>query len=346
MMEEVTQEFKNEKHSWTTRKRNKEREYKEGGSRDLLLKWRFTEKDLVALHEEGIKVKHGRWSRREKNRLTKNLKKYLKKHNLENVAHLIFAENGKREGNAKEQTIHTNFYRNLAKGIDRPLFHVYKKVRRMFNENKQGRWSDSETEELLRLHQIYGNKWSKIGTTLGRNAMSVIFRFIATERIAVGHWSKEEIDRLHGAVRAVTGTKFSTQIFGEIDWNEVSTYVMSRDAIQCRRKWIGEACFQTLDDKENIKWNNEDDVRLIERLYSSGEIDENFIDWTEMTKQLPKAPCTSWLRSHWSVLKKIVPNFMDCDFDEIVDYLYHHHRPSLIKDGRKVGKNSWSLVAI
>lgn len=64
--------------------------------------------------------------------------------------------------------------------------------------------------------------------------------------LLVGRWSKEEIDRLHGAVRAVTGTEFDTQIFGEIDWNEVSTYVMSRDAIQCRRKWLVFACWDFL----------------------------------------------------------------------------------------------------
>ncbi|CAB4021152.1 Hypothetical predicted protein [Paramuricea clavata] len=50
-----------------------------------------------------------------------------------------------------------------------------------------------------------------------------------------------------------------------------------------------------------------------------------------MTKDLPKTPSVTWLRSKWTTLKKAVPNYTECDFEEILDYLYNTHRPFLKK---------------
>ena len=52
-----------------------------------------------------------------------------------------------------------------------------------------------------------------------------------------GYWSEEEIERLDAAVRASTGTEFGSQIYGDINWVEVSTFVMTRTSDQCRKKW-------------------------------------------------------------------------------------------------------------
>lgn len=48
-----------------------------------------------------------------------------------------------------------DFYRSVAKGIERPLFSVYRRVIRMYDEkNYQGKYS---TEELAQLQELVNN---------------------------------------------------------------------------------------------------------------------------------------------------------------------------------------------
>ncbi|CAB4043882.1 cyclin-D-binding Myb-like transcription factor 1 [Paramuricea clavata] len=145
--------------------------------------------------------------------------------------------------------------------------------------------------------------------------MSVLHKFLELQGTNEGCWSEEEIGRLDASVRASTGTEFGSQIYGDINWIEVADFVMTRTSYQCRAKWLKDVCWKTANGEKNIKWNSEDDVKLIERLYVANETDENDINWVQMTKDLPKTPSVTWLRSKWTTLKKAVPNYTECDFE-------------------------------
>ncbi|CAB4043393.1 cyclin-D-binding Myb-like transcription factor 1, partial [Paramuricea clavata] len=135
------------------------------------------------------------------------------------------------------QSMETNFYRSLGKGIHRPLFNIYRRVIRVYNpENYVGRWSESETQDLLRFHGLFGDQWTKIGSCLGRSGMSVLHKFLELQGTNEGCWSVEEIERLDASVRASTGTEFGSQIYGDINWIEVADFVMTRTSYQCRAK--------------------------------------------------------------------------------------------------------------
>ena len=299
----------------------------------LHARWKFTRKELDELKSKGVKIRMGNWSKREIDTLEKNMKEYLKVNNITDPAPLILAESGKRGKGVKSHSIETDFYRFLGKGIHRPLFNIYRRVLRMYNpENNLGRWSENDEQELLRFHAQFGDQWTKIGSFLGRSGMSVHHKFLELQQANKGHWSEDEMERLDAAVRASTGTEFGTQIYGDISWVEVAGFVSTRSADQCRRKWIHDVCWKTTSGEKHVKWDTDDDVKLIESLYLLNETDENDINWVLMTKNLPNAPSVTWLRSKWSALKKAVPSYTECDFEEILDYLYNTYRQFLMNE--------------
>ena len=61
-----------------------------------------------------------------------------------------------------------------AKGITRPLFAIYRKTLRLYdNKNYIGKYSEEEVVKLEELHAKYGHDWATIGNYLGRSAASV-----------------------------------------------------------------------------------------------------------------------------------------------------------------------------
>jgi hypothetical protein len=67
-----------------------------------------------------------------------------------------------------------DFYRTVAKGLDRPLFSVYRRVIRMYDrKNHLGKYSPDEIKTLKELRTKHGSDWATIGAFLGRSASSV-----------------------------------------------------------------------------------------------------------------------------------------------------------------------------
>ena len=63
---------------------------------------------------------------------------------------------------------------NKAKGLNRPLSSVYRKVVRMYDtRNYMGRYTKEEERRLLQLHRRHGASWIEIGEAMGRSAASV-----------------------------------------------------------------------------------------------------------------------------------------------------------------------------
>ena len=67
-----------------------------------------------------------------------------------------------------------DFYRCISRGLQRPLFSVYRRVIRMYDaKNHIGKYTDDEVERLKELREEFGSDWAKIGAAMGRSAASV-----------------------------------------------------------------------------------------------------------------------------------------------------------------------------
>ena len=61
-----------------------------------------------------------------------------------------------------------------AKGIQRPLFAIYRRVLRTYETgNYNGKYTPEEVVKLKELKRKHGNDWTAIGLALGRSASSV-----------------------------------------------------------------------------------------------------------------------------------------------------------------------------
>jgi len=218
---------------------------------DLNKAWFTTSKDKEALLDKGVVWKQGAWSQEEVSTLTENIKDYCLARGIEDPAHVIF-NMSKEERN--------DFYPTIAKGLQRPLFAVYRRVKRDYDvNNHKGVYTASEVEILKNLLSKHGPDWKLIGEKLGRSAQSVKDRSRQFKDIDLktnnGKWTGEEEKRLVMAVHEVgkpssnslqnaqstsvneTQVKTENVVVTAGKWREVASLVRTRNEKQCRKKW-------------------------------------------------------------------------------------------------------------
>lgn len=286
--------------------------------------------------KQKFKIKQGRWTKQEEKILKENMEQYLIDNNLEEPSKLIFAhlhESESEEGKKwKEFARTTDFYRKLAKGLNRSIFFVYRKVLRYYDQdNYLGLFSESEDRELERLVTIHGKKWEKIGRIMGRSGLAVVHRYNWNTG-SRGKWKASEVDLLREAVRKVTHTAEGEEVFTNINWNSVASIVKTRNCTQCRKKWLLEICWKECTSAAFKKWGAEEDLKLIDKIYESSVTEECDIDWYQLQKDFEMARSPEWLHLKFKVILKNYCNSIDLentDFEDVIDYLYNVKREEI-----------------
>ncbi|CAJ0944244.1 unnamed protein product [Ranitomeya imitator] len=102
--------------------------------------WFTSKEDKDSLTNKGHRWKQGMWSKEEISLLMSNIERYLKAHGIKDATEIIF-EMSKDE--------RKDFYRTIAWGLNRPLFAVYRRVLRMYDDrNHVGKYTHAEIERL------------------------------------------------------------------------------------------------------------------------------------------------------------------------------------------------------
>ncbi|XP_037092201.1 cyclin-D-binding Myb-like transcription factor 1 isoform X2 [Pollicipes pollicipes] len=259
---------------------------------------------------DGRQMKTGMWSREEVDTLSANMEQFCRDRGINNPEDIIFRC-------SKDER--KNFYRTVARGINRPLFSIYRRILRMYDhKNHVGRYTDDEVEQLRNLRAIHGNKWQTIGALMGRSAASVKDRVrVLRDNCNQGKWLKEEEERLEQAVYDLTQTLPGQQVTSGINWAAVAQKVITRSEKQCRSKWLNNLSWKTTGGEE---WTREDDKHLIDVLSDSGLAEEGDIDWSSLTETWPRNSVRSpqWLRGRWWTLKQQLKNHHRMSFREVL----------------------------
>ncbi|XP_078677702.1 cyclin-D-binding Myb-like transcription factor 1 isoform X3 [Branchiostoma floridae x Branchiostoma belcheri] len=275
--------------------------------------WFTTKEDKTSLHGKGHSWKQGMWSKEEVEVLKANIEQYCKDHNIEDAAEVVF-EMSKDE--------RKDFYRTIAKGLNRPLFAIYRRVLRMYdNRNHVGKYTPEEIERLKELRQKHGSNWAAIGVALGRSASSVKDRCrLMRDSCNSGKWSNEEETRLQDAVHEVTNTIHGQPVTSGISWAEVAHRVGTRSEKQCRSKWLNYLNWKQAGGDE---WTKEDDMNLIHKVEHLDTKDDTDIDWVKMaqgwSRMIVRSP--QWLRSKWWSLKRQIADHQNMDLPTLVQCL-------------------------
>ncbi|XP_072257850.1 cyclin-D-binding Myb-like transcription factor 1 [Pyxicephalus adspersus] len=284
--------------------------------------WFTSKEDKDSLTNKGHRWKQGMWSKEEIAILMSNIDRYLKSHGIKDAAEIIF-EMSKDE--------RKDFYRTIAWGLNRPLFAVYRRVLRMYDDrNHVGKYTHAEVEKLRELRLKHGNDWATIGAALGRSASSVKDRCrLMKETCKTGKWTDEEERRLTDVVHELTGTEAGDIVTQGVSWASVAERVGTRSEKQCRSKWLN---YLNWKQSGGTQWTKVDEVNLIMRIAELGVLDENDINWDLLAEGWSSVRSPQWLRSKWWTVKRQIANHKDVTF------------PVLIKGLRQLHENQTTLM--
>ncbi|KAM3925168.1 cyclin-D-binding Myb-like transcription factor 1 [Leptodactylus fuscus] len=284
--------------------------------------WFTSKEDKDSLTNKGHRWKQGMWSKEEISILMNNIERYLKAHGIKDATEIIF-EMSKDE--------RKDFYRTIAWGLNRPLFAVYRRVLRMYDDrNHVGKYTHAEIERLRELRVKHGNDWATIGAALGRSASSVKDRCrLMKETCKTGKWTDEEERRLTDVVHELTGTETGDIVTQGVSWASVAERVGTRSEKQCRSKWLN---YLNWKQSGGTQWTKEDEINLILRVAELGVLDENDINWDVLAEGWSSVRSPQWLRSKWWTVKRQIANHKDVSF------------PVLIKGLRQLHENQTTLL--
>jgi len=285
----------------------------ERNSNLLLQSWTPTVEDKLQLKLQGQSWKQGVWNKEEIEKLKQNILEYCEDRNIKDPSCIIFTS-GKDE--------RKDFYKTIAKDINRPLFSVYRRVVRMYDpKNHIGKYSSNELKKLQDLREQYGNDWQKIGQALGRSAASIKDRCRhLKEDCNTGPWSSVEEDCLCEAVFALSHSLPEENPVNGIPWIQVAQQVLTRSERQCRKKWLS---FFNTKRVSAAEWDKEDDVYLINRLSNIEADDDSNINWADLAHSWPRPSIRShqWLRVKWKKLKSSVDDHLSLNLKDICNHL-------------------------
>ncbi|KAJ8302226.1 hypothetical protein KUTeg_021213 [Tegillarca granosa] len=284
-------------------------------SNDVSQSWFTTKDDKMALQSKGASWKQGQWTKDEIEILMTNINNYCKEHNINDPTEIIF-EMSKDE--------RKDFYRTVAKGLQRPLFSVYRRVTRMYDQkNHMGKYSPEEMAKLRELQMKFGNDWASIGASLGRSASSVKDKCrLMRDTCNSGKWLPEEERRLAEAVYEFAGIKPGQNVTSGLSWANVAERVVTRSEKQCRTKWLN---YLNWKQKGGTDWTREDDINLVLKIAAFNVSDDSEIDWNNLSKNWPSVRSPQWLRGKWWSLKRHVPDYQILPFNDLIEYLKTVH---------------------
>uniref|UniRef100_A0A672HWF8 Cyclin-D-binding Myb-like transcription factor 1 n=1 Tax=Salarias fasciatus TaxID=181472 RepID=A0A672HWF8_SALFA len=285
--------------------------------------WFTTKEDKDTLANKGHKWKQGMWSKEEIDILMSNIDRYVKERGIDDPAEIIF-EMSKEE--------RKDFYRSVALGLNRPLFAVYRRVLRMYdNRNHVGKYTPEEIQKLRGLREKHGNDWATIGAALGRSASSVKDRCrLMKDTCNTGKWSEDEERRLAEVVYEMAGVTPGSAVTGGVSWATVAERVRTRSEKQCRSKWLN---YLNWKHSGGTEWTKEDELSLVRRIWELEVEDENEIKWEELAGGWSSVRSPQWLRSKWWTIKRQVANHKDIPFNGTHTHTHTHTHTVESKQG-------------
>lgn len=270
--------------------------------------WFTTKEDKDTLANKGHRWKQGMWSKEEIDILINNIDQYMKRRGIQDPAEIIFEM-------SKEDR--KDFYRSVALGLNRPLFAVYRRVLRMYDDrNHVGKYTPEEIEKLKALREKHGNDWATIGAALGRSASSVKDRCrLMKDTCNTGKWSEEEEGRLAEVVYEMAGVSPGSPVTAGVSWATVADRVRTRSEKQCRSKWLN---YLNWKHSGGAEWTKEDDLHLLRRISMVKVEDENEINWEDLAWGWSSVRSPQWLRSKWWSIKRQVANHKEIPFSVLL----------------------------
>lgn len=317
--------------------------------------------------KQGIPIRYGRFTAEENELIRQNMQHYLEVTGIDAADKVTHTHRYPEEAKAiteLKRRYTLSYY--IAAGIPRPYKLVMSRAQKMFDlQNYKGRYTQEETEQLIRQHATCGNNWNQISDRIGRSRLSVALKFSQLQNpVNQGPWSKEEKKKLMQAVEHLVVQSRSPeelqsmastivqnlredipflvreQLYKGISWAEVSAKVGTRNWMQCRLKWNGILTKKMTRGAKVFRGPSalQAKIRIIQRLYESRVEDSSDLNWEELAECIGDVP-PAYVQARFYRLKaRNVPSWHTKTFPEIVDHLYEETLPKLQRMLEKIKK--------
>lgn len=289
--------------------------------------------------ETGLTIDTGKYTAEEDFILLKNIHEIAKYYNIV-YPHMIVGHCGEQDPalqkEVKDLVRKEQLIRLLGRGLPRRTIHsAYMRARLLLDPLSAPKKLVLTLEQKERLQQMYnqlGPKWTVMAQKMGLPAEQLrsAFRYVKEkETFATGKWEKSEDELLRQAVQRQTGG--STAKLKVINWQAVSQYVRSRNALQCRRHWTLTQVAPP-PGQETQKWDKFDSIHLICIMHKLNASRSAEVDWETVGNSFPWAPSPLVAKYHWeSTLNYYLPPEQRDNFKSKVKNLYEIALPSLLE---------------
>ncbi|PVU92479.1 hypothetical protein BB561_003783 [Smittium simulii] len=234
--------------------------------------------------------------------------------------------------NPNDHEEYTGVWTQICKSIpNRPLQAMYHHIKRMFNpKNHQGNWTPDQDEKLAFWYERLGPRWEIIGRRIGRTGTNCRDRWRNIKQgnnRQTGRWSPDEKKNLLLSVlkvRKENGFDPPTINFGEdigVSWELVSAHVQTRNASQCRGKWISFASISSSKFPELNQnsvstismesWPSSADLALVNSAQKIHSIKCFKVSWKSLVADLTNSGFSfsiNQLKSRWTYLTSSTPS--------------------------------------
>jgi Myb-like DNA-binding domain len=211
------------------------------------------------------------------------------------------------------------------------------------SEKKSGKWSADEEERLKSAVNEYllAKKEAEGGSSGFNNRIPTIVSMPAIDdgggggTTAGGGSTSRDAGTTPAALSNLDNTNPFTNttpgsikidkriVLDDIDWGVISQRVGSRSNIQCCEKWYDQLAPSMVDRGD---WGMGDDRRLLKALWRAGNVAEFEVQWEGLVPERTAQQA----RRRWRLMVKVVPEYKEKEFSEVVEYLVSKHLPQLM----------------
>lgn len=284
--------------------------------------------------EKGVKVKGGKFSKKEKEFLRNFVLEFLRQKDID----LSTFQYILREACIKESSFHgilRPIYKEASIGLHagRSLGSVSDQIKRLFHpDNTPILWTDELDNRLLRLFDLYGPKWVTIGKSLGvYHAQCKEHYFVLQGKYDRGRWNEDDTIMLIAAVEELWRIRKTKR--GAF-WVVISDMLKcKRSPFQCSMRWRETIVYRLKNHGiPRVEWTLNDDYMLLTILYNLGVDDESEVKWDVIVHDQSNS---LWNRTpnkiyhRWMLLKRRIPGYEYMNMDSILEALLVLLRPQI-----------------
>ncbi|KAK6920565.1 hypothetical protein RJ641_014243 [Dillenia turbinata] len=170
----------------------------------------------------------------------------------------------------------------------RPWVSIYKRAHNLYERDDKREWTTEEYELIQRYHEEHGSDWKTLADALGKHRVHLkdVWRRIKLRNEKRGYWSQDEYQKLFDLVNKDLQMKVHEErksmhgmLRDNIGWGSISEKLGTQCQPMCCAKWYNQLSSSMVAEGE---WEDVDDYRLIEALYSLDATCQEDVDWDSL----------------------------------------------------------------